>query len=150
MNKIWALGFALLLGGSLFVGYAIPTWAEEQPMAEGTCALDTHFIVPEDVSGLIGALVLDQNREELGRVVGVEYSSDEDLTNFLIVSSCLPGMSERLVAIPYTTFFPVSIGTVTLGLSKDEFMNAPVYSGIIGEDWANQSLEYWQKTPYFG
>jgi hypothetical protein len=64
---------------------------------------------------------------------------------------CLPGKSEELVAIPFKGYpYSPSRGIVTLGLSKEEFMNAPRYSGILGEDWAQKALEYWEKTPYFG
>ena len=93
MKKIWALGFALVLGASMFLGFAVPTWAEETSMAQGACALDTSWNKPAYGGDLFGALVLDQNREELGRVVEVAVDSKGDLTNFLLISSCLPGMN---------------------------------------------------------
>ena len=151
MNKIWALGFALVLGASMFFVFAVPTWAEEESMGQSTCALDTSWKKPAYSSDLFGALVLDQDRQELGRVVGVTVDSQGELTDFLIVSSCLPGSAEELVAIPFTAYpYSPSRGIVTLGLSKEEFMNAPRYSGIPGEDWAQRAYEYWERTPYFG
>ncbi len=164
MNKIWALGFALLFGTSLFVGSAIPTWAGEQTTAQGACPLDKSLSMPPVSSeygteSLYGVLVTDWTGEELGRIAGVTFDSDEDVTNFIIVSSCLPGMSEKLVAIPFkanlnyspikSNLFPSERGILTLGLNKDEFMNAPRYSGTSGENWAKKALEYWENTPYF-
>ena len=151
MNKIWALGFALLLGASMFAGSAIPAWAEEQSMAQSACTLDMSWKEPVYASELFGALVLDQNREGLGRVVGVTFENGEDMTNFIIVSSCLPGRAEELVAIPFKGYpYSPSEGTLTLGLSKEDFANAPVYSGILEDNWAQKAFEYWEGTPYFG
>ena len=165
MKRIWVLGFALLLGAPLFLGYAIPTWAEEQGMAQGACALDTSWSKPAyDTPGygtesLFGVLVSDWTGEELGRVVGVTFESGEDMTNFIIVSSCLPGKSGQLVAIPFkanpsyfptkANLYPSEKGVLTLDLNKEEFMNAPRYSGIPGENWAQKALEYWENTQYF-
>ena len=151
MKKNWALGFALVLGASMFLALAVPTGAEEQSMGQSTCALDTSWSKPFYSSDLFGALVLDQDRQELGRVVGVTVDSKGELTDFLIVSSCLPGGAEELVAIPFKGYpYSPSEGIVILGLSKEDFMNAPRYTGMTGEDWANRAYEYWEKTPYFG
>lgn len=151
MKKNWALGFALVLGAFMLLGYAVPSWADGQSMAQGACALDTSRSKSAYGSDLFGALVLDQNREELGRVVEVTVDSKGDLTNFLLISSCLPGMNGELVAIPFTAYpYSPSRGIVTLGLSKEEFMNAPRYFGIPGEGWAQKAYEYWERTPYFG
>ena len=149
MKTNWALGFALLLGASMFLGYASPTWGGEMSMAGSACPTDTSWSKPEDMSGLIGSLVLDQNNQELGRVVGVRYDNQGETTSFLIVSSCLPGMNGELVAIPYTAY-PLSTGVVTLGLSKEDFEKAPRYSSGEWYDWPQKAYEYWEKTPYFG
>ena len=73
------------------------------------------------------------------------------MTNFIIVSSCLPGKAEELVAIPFKgDLYSPSEGTLTLGMSMEDFANAPVYSGILGDNWAKKAFEYWERTPYFG
>ncbi len=152
MKRIWALGFALVLGVSMFLGYSVPTWAEEQNMGQAACALDTSWKEPSIANELFGVLALDQNREELGRVVGVSFADHEEyVTNFILISSCLPGMNGELVAIPFTAYpYSPSEGILSLGLTKEEFMNAPRYSGILGDNWAQKALRYWEKTEYFG
>ncbi len=151
MNKIWALGFAVLLGASMFLGYTVPAWADEPTTAQSACPFDTSWKEPVYASELFGALVLDQNKEGLGRLVGVRFENEEGMTNFIIVSSCLPGKTEELVAIPFKGYLhSPPEGVLALGLSKEDFMNAPLYHGTPGEDWAQKAYEYWEKTPYFG
>ncbi len=152
MKRIWTLGFALVVGVSMLLAYSAPTWAEEQNMDQSACALDTSWKEPSIASELFGVLALDQNKEELGRVVGVSFSDTEEyVTNFILISSCLPGMNGELVAIPFTGYpYSPSEGILSLGLTKEEFMNAPRYYGAVGVDWAQRALRYWEKTEYFG
>jgi hypothetical protein len=155
MKKVLSLGTALLFAVAMVWVYAPLAWAEEGTMAKGTCPEIMASNTP-DVNGLVGALVTNHQNEELGRVADVTFSSDGGI-NFLVVSSCLPGMSGRIVGIPYKAFdnYPQGRSEVTLNLTMDEFKNAPSYSqdswpNGVGKDWAQKDYEYFATTEYFG
>lgn len=147
----------MLLAASIFWVYASPAWAAEGNMAQSGCPEIMASIRPDDMSGLVGALVLDQHNEELGRVVDVSGSHDGGI-DFLIVSSCLPGMDGQLVAIPYRSFnyLPREMRSVTLNLSMEDFKNAPSFSadswpnGVSSTNWGEKAYRYFEKTQYFG
>ena len=155
MKRMLSWEMALLFAVSMFWVYASPAWAAEGSMTETGCPMVQAYATP-DVSGLVGAIVKNQNNEELGRVVDATFSPDGG-TNFLIVSSCLPGMTGQLVAVPYRSmgYFPQTRDTVTLNISTEDFKNAPSFSkdswpNGVGKDWVNKDYEYFEKTQYFG
>jgi len=136
---------------------ASPAWTGEGTMAQSACpeiqAMNNKSI---DMSGLLGAMVFNKDNEALGRVVDVSGSPSGGI-NFLIVSSCLPGMSGQLVAVPYTSYdyLPPRWDSVTLNLTTEDFKNAPSFSADswpnrAGSDWSTKAYEYFEKTQYFG
>ncbi len=154
MNKGLLLGLALLFGASMFLGSAMPAWAAEGSKEQRVCAWDSSMARAGSSSGLVGALVFDQQKEAVGRVIDVTYR-EEWVTNFLIVSLCLPGMSDRLVAIPYTSSDrSAHVKSVTLALSQKDLEGAPSFStkewpNLMKSGWAQASFEYFAKTTYF-
>ena len=126
-------------------------------MTQSGCPMIQASRTPE-VSGFVGALVTNNQKEELGRVSHVAYGPDGAI-NFLIVSSCLPGigMKRQLVAVPYRSFDYYSQGKseVTLNLSAEDFKNAPSFAedswpnGLVS-DWAQKAYDYFENTQYFG
>ncbi len=135
---------------------ASPAWTSEGTMAKSACpeiqAMNNRSI---DMSGLLGAMVLNKDHEALGRVVDVS-GSDSGGTNFLIVSSCLPGMSGRLVAVPYRSYeYGSRWDSVALNLTTEEFRNAPSFSADswpdgVYSDWSTKAYRYFENTQYFG
>jgi sporulation protein YlmC with PRC-barrel domain len=158
MKKLWATGIALLFGASMFLAYPLSTWAGEQDMAQSACQLYTSQTQYPEISGLRGTSVLDQNGQVLGRVASVTFDESGGVTNFIIVSSCLPGTYGKLVAIPYkSSAYAIGAGPVTLiGASMKEFRDAPSFSsnawetGQLPHNWAQEAYHYWETTPYFG
>ncbi len=171
----WAL--ALLFGFAMFGVYAAPAGA--QSMGQGACpgypawtmAHDWNaydWDMGYDRTGLIGSVALSRDLEELGRVVEVMAGTSPDPrregVNFLIVSSCLPGMEGRLVAVPYDSFPAYNkipgdmslnrpVGTVELKITPEEFKNAPNFSSDSFEQhqsWAQQAYRYFESIHYFG
>jgi len=135
---------------------ASPAWTGEGTMAQGACAgIQAMNDRSPDESGLLGALVLNKDHEALGRVVDVSGSPNGGI-NFLIVSSCLPGMNGQLVAVPYTAYdYPSRWDSVTLNLTTEDFKNAPSFSADswpneAGSDWSTKAYRYFENTQYFG
>ncbi len=136
---------------------ASPAWTGEGDMAQSACpevqAMNNRSI---DMSGLLGASVMNKDHEALGRVIDVSGSPSGGI-NFLIVSSCLPGMSGRVVAVPYTSYdyAPPRWNSVTLNLTTEEFKNAPSFSADswpngAESDWSTKAYRYFENTQYFG
>ncbi len=157
MKKILSVGMVSLLAASMFWIYASPARAAEGNMGQGACSVIQEWNKSDDISGMVGALVSDVHNETLGRVVDVTDNVDGGI-NFLIVSSCLPGMSGRLVAIPYKSFnhYPLGESSVALGISAKDFRHAPSFSenswrsGSVGSEWAQSAYRYFEHTEYFG
>ena len=62
-------------------------------------------------------------------------SPGDGTINYLIFSSCLPGMSDKLVAIPVWDFDTTQrFATVTVSVTKDQFLGAPAISSM---EWNN-------------
>lgn len=156
MNKKGLLlGLALLFGASMFLVSAMPAFAAEDSMAQSACPFDRSWsraYLPG--GGFIGALVLDREGEDVGRVIDVT-TNNQGTINFLIVSLCLPDMSDRLVAIPYTASdSPAKSGDVTLALTMDDLKGAPTFSRDewpyqVHYGWAQEAYNYFEKTQYF-
>jgi hypothetical protein len=156
-KKLWALGMALLFGASMFWSYPASTWAAEKDMAQSVCRVYESPIQYPEISGLRGNAVMDQNGQELGRVASVTFEVSGGTTNFIIVSSCLPGMEGKLVAIPYqASAYAMEQGPVKLlGVSMEDFKNAPSFStnawetGQLPHNWAQEAYDYWVNTHLF-
>jgi hypothetical protein len=111
------------------------------------------FTGPSHDSGYLGAMAVDRQYNELGRVIDVTAGT-EGMVNFLIVSSCLPGMGDRLVAIPVREFdIHESVGTVVTGITQEEFEKAPAISskewnnlGSRWSSWIRGDYNYFEKT----
>src|SRR5271157_3560112 len=103
MKKLLVSAIAVVFGMSMFVAYAVPATAGEDTTAQGASCPTLSFSGPSYGSGYMGAIVLDPQDNELGRVFDV-MSAEEGSINYLIVYSCLPGMSDKLVAIPVRDF----------------------------------------------
>lgn len=147
MKKVLSYGLVLLFGAALFWVYASPAWAGS--MGQSECPLNEAWGRGYDPSGLVGAVALSPGLNELGRVVYVADSPDGGI-NFLIVSSCLPGMSGRLVAVPYNSFhnFHGQVDNVELPFSTKEFKDAPnfsVDSWSHEANWAQNAYRYFEK-----
>ena len=141
MKKYFGLAIAVVFGMSMFVAYAVPAAAGEDTMAQGASCPTLSFSGPIFGSGYMGAIVLDRQDNELGRVFDL-MSSDEGTINYLIVSSCLPGMSDKLVAIPVRDLdTPQRFGTVTVSVTKEQFLGAPAIStgeyADLGSRWSH-------------
>jgi len=148
MKKLLSYGLVLLFGASLFWVYASPAWAES--MGQGECPWNEAWSRGDDPSGLVGAVALSPELNELGRVVDVTDSPDGGI-NFLIVSSCLPGMSGRLVAVPYNSFhnFQGQVDNVELPVSTKEFRDAPNFSRDSwphNANWAQNAYRYFERS----
>ena len=133
-----------------------PAQADEGTMAQSACPeTQTMNNRSVDMSGLLGAMVLNKDHEALGRVIDVSGSASGGI-NFLIVSSCLPGMNGQLVAVPYTAYdYPSRWDSVTLNLTTEDFKNAPSFSADswpngAGSDWSTKAYRYFENTQYFG
>lgn len=164
MKSVWALGVALLFGASMFLSYPVSTWASEQGMNHNSYPTYTSRIRYPGVSGLRGVAVLDQNGQTLGKVAAVTFDESGGATNFILVSSDLPGMYGKLVAIPYESTayattegaIPNVEGPVVLGVTMKEFKDAPTISfhswrtDELSHGWSQQAYQYWSNTPYFG
>jgi hypothetical protein len=108
---------------------------------------------PSHNSGYLGAMAVDREYNGLGRVIDVTSGSDGTV-NFLIVSSCLPGMGDRLVAIPVREFdIRESVGTVVTIITQEEFEKAPAISskewndlGSQWSSWIRDDYNYFEKT----
>jgi len=146
MNKLLALALSAVFGMSMFFTYAGPVMAGEGMMAGESCPLPS-FTGPSQYSGYMGALALDREQNELGRVVDVTTGGGSDQwVDFLIVSSCLPGMNGRLVAIPYTAVESYSpVGTVVTAVTKEDFQNAP---SISSDDFHGVGWGKWVQDDY--
>jgi hypothetical protein len=149
MKKILSYGLVLLFGATLFWVYAPPARAES--MWGSACPWNEAWARGRgnDPSGLVGAVALSPGLNELGRVVDVMDSPDGGI-NFLIVSSCLPGMSGRLVAVPYNSShnFGGQIDNVELPFTTKEFKDAPNFSRDSwshNANWAQNAYRYFEK-----
>lgn len=147
MKKLLSYGLVLLFGASLFWVYASPAWAES--MWGSACPWNEAWGRGYDPSGLVGAVALSPGLNELGRVADVTYNPDGGI-HFLIVSSCLPEMSGRLVAVPYNSFndFQGQADEVELPFSTKEFRDAPNFSidsWSHDANWAQNAYEYFEK-----
>jgi len=147
MNKVWATGFAVLLGASMFWASAMPAWAGEGNMAGFACPVDLAYSRSSVNNAYLGARILDRHGEELGTVADVTVDS-QGMVNFLVVSMCLPGMTDQLVGIPYSATDaqqPVSVGTVTVYFSKEQIASAPTFSREWRpSNWAQRDYEYFE------
>jgi hypothetical protein len=152
MRKLWVLTISVMLGVSLFLAHAGSVMAGEGTMAKGeACPLDWSAARPSQFSGFIGALALDRDKNELGRVVDVTVGPD-GTANFLIIYSCLPGMSNQIVAYPVRAFDPTQrMDSVVINATKEEFQGAPtistqMYSSRQGNHLYQESYNYFEKT----
>ena len=153
MKKLLGLAMAVVFGMSMFFTYVGPAAAGEESMAQGASCAFPSFSGPSYDSGYIGALVLDPQNNELGRVIDV-MSPGEGTINYFVVSSCLPAMSDKLVAIPVWAFDTTQrVGTVTVSVTKDQFLGAPAISSMewynLGSRWTSwleETHAYFEKT----
>ena len=153
MKKISALAIAVVFGMSMFFAYAGPAAAGEGTMAQGASCGFPSFTGPSHDSGYLGARVMDTEGNELGRVFDL-ISGDEGMVNYFIVYSCLPGMSDKLVAIPVWDFdTPQRVGTVTVNITKEKFLGAPAISkqewsdlGTRWTQWLDDNHSYFEGT----
>ena len=142
MKKLLVLAIAIAFGMSMFVAYAVPATAGEDTMAQGASCATPSFSGPSYGSGYMGAMVLDPQGNGLGRVFDL-MSAAEGTVDYLIVYSCLPGMSDKLVAIPVWDFdTPQRLGTVTVSVTKQQFLGAPAISS---QEWSDLGSRwtYW-------
>jgi hypothetical protein len=156
MKKAWIVTWALLLGGAMFWTMATPAWAAWS-VGSGTpkrgCAYEPLKGVGNNQSAYIGALVADRQNETLGTVSDVTVDSG-GMVNFLIVTPCLPGMTDRLVPVLYRTVditFPASVDRVTVNLTKEDFKGAPSFSAgqwptEVNSGWAQRAFNYYEKV----
>ncbi len=148
MRKLLSYGLVLLFGVALFWVYALPAWADG--MSQGSCPWNEHWGKGYDPSGLVGAVALSADLDELGRVVYVSDSPEGGI-NFLVVSSCLPGMGGRLVPVPYNSshyYFGGQVDKVELPFSTMEFREAPNFSRDSWPhhaNWAQNAYRYFEK-----
>jgi hypothetical protein len=142
MKRILSYGLILLFGAALLSVYASPAWAKS--MGQSTTPGNKAWSTGYDPSGLIGAVALSPGLHELGRVVDVTDATDGSI-NFLIVSSCLPGESGRLVAVPYYSShnFGGQVDSVEIPYSTKEFKDAPNYSR---DSWSHEAN--WPQNAY--
>jgi hypothetical protein len=152
MEKIHLLAASALVGVFMVFTYAGYGLAGGETMAKGeTCPLDWSASGPAQFSGYIGALVLDRDKQELGRVVHVTHDSREAI-NFLIIYSCLGDMRDQLVAFPVNLSNPKQrVDTVVLDTTQQEFRGAPVvesrmYPTRVRSSWADESYHYFENT----
>jgi len=153
MKKLLVLVISVVFGMSMFFTYALPAMAAEGEgmMAGETCPLPS-FSGPSHDSGYLGALAVDREYKDLGRVVDVLSTGGNDgWITFLVVSSCLPGNSGKLVAIPYTAADRhQAVGTVVTDVTQDDFQKAPTIAsemnGAGWNKWVQESYDYFAKT----
>jgi hypothetical protein len=153
MKKLLILAISVVFGMSMFFAYAGPATAGEEMMAQGAACANPSFSGASHDSGYMGALVLDPQNNELGRVFDVTSGIDGQI-NFLVVYSCLPGMADKLVAVPvWDTDIPQRVGTVTVSITKEQFLGAPgvtsqEYSdlGFRWSRWFEDNHTYFEKT----
>ena len=132
MKKLWVLAIGVTLGVSILFSYAMPATADDDMPGLGATCPTAAFTGPTHDSGYVGAMAMDRQYNELGRVIDVTAGS-EGSVNFLIVSSCLEGMEGKLVAIPVR--LPdtrESMNTVVTGVTQEEFETAPA---VPSKDW---------------
>ena len=152
MKKHFVLAVSVMFGVFMFftvAGYAL---AGEDMMAKGeSCPLDWSMTRPAQFSGYIGALVLDRDNHELGRIVDVT-SGPDDAVNFFIIYSCLPGMSDKLIAFPVRQFNTQQrIETVVINTTQQEFQGAPtieskMWPAQMTSSWAGEFYHYFENT----
>ena len=160
MKKLLVLAISMVFGMSMFLTYAVPVMAgddmgisESCPMPSMKGANQYTFGGTSHKSGYMGALAVDRQYNDLGRVVDVlTGGGSEGGVDFLVVSSCLPGMNGRLVAIPFSAIenHP-SFGTVITGVTKEDFQKAPSISsdemnGLGWSRWVQEDYKYFEKT----
>ncbi len=152
MKKVLILAISVVFGMSMFFAYAGPALAGDT-MAQGTsCALPS-FTGPSHDSGYMGARVLDPQDNELGRVFDVTAGADGAI-NFLVVYSCLPGMTDKLVAIPvFEVETNQRVGTITVGVTKEQVMGAPAITsgewnnlGFLWSHWFDKNRDYFENN----
>lgn len=152
MNRKFALAASAMVGFFMLFSTAGYALAGGDVLAQGeSCPVNWSMAGPAQYSGYIGTLVLDPQNHELGRVVHVTYGSD-DTVRFLIISSCLPGMKDKLVAYPVKLFDApeASRNTVVIKTTPEEFRGAPaiesrMYPSQVGSSWEDKSYHYFEK-----
>jgi hypothetical protein len=135
------------------------SWAAEGAMGSGaSCPVDFAYSLtqPPLISnysdgGFIGATVLDRNDHDLGKVVDVTAGPNGGV-NFLIIYSCLPGMTQKLVAYPVREFdTDQPVGTLVINANREEFQHAPtiesnLWPSGVGTRWVGESYRYFENT----
>lgn len=151
MNKNYRLAASAIVGVFMLFTYAGYALAGGETMAKGeSCPLNWSMSGPAQFSGYIGALVLDRDKQELGRVVHVTFDS-RDAINSLIIYSCLGDMRDKLVAFPVKLSNPQQKReTVILDTTQQEFRGAPavesrMYPTHVRSSWADESYHYFVK-----
>lgn len=145
MNKFLAFVLAALMAASFGVPAA-------QAQLVTPCPIEYDYGgLASFGSPLMGALVVGRNGEELGRVAGVTLNANDQI-NFLIVASCLPGMTDRFVAVPYSAIDnlqsgpeALAFGAVRVNVSQSDFEHAPSFARA---DWPNISSSRWARDSY--
>jgi len=95
MKRLLVSALSVAFGTFMFFTYAVLGMAGEDPIFAESCPLPS-FSGPSHYSGYIGAMAVDREYNDLGRVVDVmSGGSSDEWVGFLIVSSCLPGMNGR-------------------------------------------------------
>ncbi len=159
MKKLWFLAISFLFGTAMVFSSIGYSWAGEGAMSSGASCPVTFAnseIQPPVINGYndggyIGATVLDRDHQELGKVVDVTAGPNGGI-NFLIIYSCLPGMSEHLVAYPVRMLdTDQPVGTVTINASRQEFEHAPtiesnLWPSQVGTSWVGESYQYFENT----
>ncbi len=159
MNRLWFFAMSLLFGAAMVFTSTGYSWAGEMAMGQGeSCAVDfansmtqTPRISGLPGGGFIGALVLDRDNHELGRIVDVTAGANDEV-NFFIIYSCLPGMADKLVAYPVREYnTDQEIGTVVINATREQFEKAPTIEGMlwpsqVGTSWAGKSYHYFENT----
>ncbi len=152
MNKKFRLAASAIIGFFMvftYVGYAL---AAEEAMAQGeSCPVDYSMSRPAQFSGYIGALALDRDKHELGRVVNVSEGTDGAI-HFLVIYSCLGDMKDKLVAFPVKlSNTEQRIETVIINTTQEEFRGAPaiesrMWPNEVGTGWATKFYDYFENT----
>lgn len=159
MKKLWFLAISLLFGAAMVfssTGYSLAaegilSQGESCPMDFGNSMTQMPRISGYTGGGFIGALVVDRYNQELGKVVDVTVGPDGNV-NFLLIYSCLPGMTDKLVAYPVRQYdTDQAVGTVWADITKEQFQAAPTIEGKlwpsgVGTSWVGESYHYFQKN----
>ncbi len=152
MNKNIRLAVSAMAGFLMLFTYAGYALAGEETMAKGeSCPLDWSMSGPAQFSGYIGALVLDRDKHEVGRVVNVTSSTDGAI-NFLVIYSCLADMKDKLVAFPVRlSNTEQRVDTVIINTTQQEFRGAPaiesrMWPTQVGTGWASKFYHYFENT----